>query len=257
MQVAEPESLDRLAGDWRILQLRGGHRFSADDMLTAWLAAELAPGTRWMLDLGAGIGSVGLMTLWRMPADARLVMVEVQELSHRLAVRTVALNGLSDRVEARLGDLRDPASVPEEGAFPLVTGSPPYVPLGKGSVSPHPQRAGARMELRGSIFDYAKTAARAMTPDGLFVCCFAAGDPRAEEAIAAAGLWLRVRQDVVFREPCAPMITLLAATRTSGVRDRRPPLVIRDSTGEWTEAYLRIREQMGTVLDRPRYKGGR
>ena len=27
-------TLDTLAGDWRILQLRTGHRFSADDLLT-------------------------------------------------------------------------------------------------------------------------------------------------------------------------------------------------------------------------------
>ena len=28
-------TLDILAGDWRIFQLRAGHRFSADDLLTS------------------------------------------------------------------------------------------------------------------------------------------------------------------------------------------------------------------------------
>ena len=250
-------SLDRLAGDWKIWQLRRGHRFSADDMLTAWMAAELAPDTRSLLDLGAGIGSVGLMTLWRMPPDARLVMVEAQEESHRLAQRTVATNALQARVELRLGDLRDPTVVPERDHFPLVTGSPPYIPLGKGVVSPVPQRAACRMELRGTIADYARTAARAMRPDGLFVCCFASADPRGEAAIADAGLHLRVRQDVIFRGDVPPLITVFAATRAAGSADRRPPLRIRDATGEWTEEYLGIRAAMGTVLDRQRYEGGR
>jgi hypothetical protein len=36
-------TLDILAGDWRIFQLRTGHRFSADDLLTAWTAVRATP----------------------------------------------------------------------------------------------------------------------------------------------------------------------------------------------------------------------
>ncbi len=248
----DPEaSCDRLAGSWHIWQLRRGHRFSADDMLTAWLAADVAPDALDLLDLGAGIGSVGLMTLWRMGAAARLTMVEAQDVSHALARRTVATNGLEDRVTLRLADLRDPESVPEAGRFDLVTGSPPYIPLGKGVVSPVPQRAACRMELRGSIVDYARTAARAMRPDGWFVACFASVDPRGDEAFAAAGLHLHVRQEVVFRAGQAPMITLFAGRHVAGPLDRRAPLLIRDAAGQWTDEYLSVRERMGTVVTRP------
>lgn len=246
----EDVTCDRLAGDWRIWQLKRGHRFSADDMLTAWMAAALHPTARELLDLGAGIGSVGLMTLWRMAPEARLVMVEAQEVSHHLARRSIETNGLGHRITARHGDLRDPRSVPEVGHFDLVTGSPPYIPLGKGVVSPVAQRAACRMELRGTIADYAVTAARAMRPDGWFVACFAAGDPRGEPAFDAAGLHLHVRQDVVFRAGQPPMIVLLAGRHVPGPVDRRPPLVIRDPDGTWTDAYLEVREAMGTVVER-------
>lgn len=245
--VDEPVTRDRLAGDWHIHQLKRGHRFSADDLLTAWVAAETRPAARRLLDLGAGIGSVGLMTLWRMDPAATLVMVEAQEVSHQLARRTLADNGLEARVQARLGDLRDPASVPEAAAFDLVTGSPPYVPLGKGHVSPVPQRAGARMELRGTIADYARTAARALAPGGRFVVCFAAQDPRAEPALADAGLHLLRRLDVVFRSDQPPMIAVFVAATEPGPRvDDR--LVIRDPAGRWTEPYLDVRRAMGTVV---------
>lgn len=245
----EPLSLDRLAGDWRIWQLRRGHRFSADDLLTAWMAANVAPSARRLADIGAGIGSVGLMTLWRMHPEATLIAVEAQEVSHLLMRRTVETNGLGARGEQRLGDLRDPASLPEVG-FDLVTGSPPYIPLGKGVVSPVPQRAGARMELRGTIFDYAQTAARVLGQDGVFVVCFAAADPRGEAAIDAAGLHLRARRDVVFRPGQAPLITLLVADRGGGPTDRQPHLHIRDEAGAWTDEYLSLREEMGTVVRR-------
>ena len=257
--VVEPDpkndadvSLDRLAGDWRVYQLKRGHRFSADDMFTAWMAANVAPNARALCDIGAGIGSVGLMTLWRMGTEATLLAVEAQEISHRLMRRSVAENGLSARVSMRLGDLRDPTLIPERDAFDVVTGSPPYIPLGKGVVSPVAQRAACRMELRGTIFDYAATAARIMRPDGWFVVCFAAIDPRGIAAIAAAGLHLRIRQDVVFRGGQAPLISLFAATRTAGDFDHRPNFPIRGPDGEWTEVYFDLREEMGTKLDRRR-----
>ena len=41
--VDEAVSLDRLAGEWRIHQLLAGHRFSVDDMATAWMAQRIAP----------------------------------------------------------------------------------------------------------------------------------------------------------------------------------------------------------------------
>lgn len=247
-------SLDRLAGDWQIYQFKRGHRFSADDLFTAWVASRARPEARVYADIGAGIGSVGLLTLWRLGPEATLTAVEVQEVSHQLMLKTVAHNGLGARVQCRLGDLREPASVPERDHFELVTGSPPYIPLGKGVVSPVAQRAGARMELRGSIYDYAETAARILRPDGSFVVCFAAADPRGEDAIARAGLHLRARQDVIFRGGQAPLVTVLVASREPGACDRREPFAIRGPDGEWTEAYFAMRREMGTdvYLERSR-----
>jgi hypothetical protein len=38
------EDLCHLAGDWRILQLVRGHRWSLDDLVTAWFAADTTSG---------------------------------------------------------------------------------------------------------------------------------------------------------------------------------------------------------------------
>src|SRR4029434_10548229 len=154
-----PLTLDILAGDWRIFQLRTGHRFSADDLLTAWTAVRANPAARHVLDLGAGIGSVGLLVLWKLPTVRHLTMVEVQALSHALACRTVAYNGLVGRVTLHHQDLRDWSG----GAFDLVTASPPYLPVGQGVQPEHPQKAAARFELHGDIFDYCQAAARSLS----------------------------------------------------------------------------------------------
>ena len=106
MLTANDVTLDTLAGDWRIFQLRTGHRFSADDLLTAWAAVRAKPEALRLLDLGSGLGSVGLLVLWKLPTTGHLTMVEVQAVSHALACHTVAYNDLTGRVTLHHQDLR-------------------------------------------------------------------------------------------------------------------------------------------------------
>ncbi len=242
LEPGPDESLDLLCGSWSLFQLRRGHRFSTDDVACAWEALRVARDARRYLDLGSGLGSVSLLTLNQLAPETQAVQVEAQEISHRLARRSVRFNGLAHRVEQRHGDLRDPDSVPtsEHGTYDLVTGSPPYIPLGKGVVSPHPQRAACRMELRGSIFDYCQAAAQALAPDGWFVFVHSAVDPRPEQALAAAGLTLRSRRDLCFRRNRSPTIAVWTAGH-GGTRADLPRMVVREETGVYTQAWAEVR----------------
>ena len=106
LEVGDDESLDALSGHFRIFQLKKGHRFSTDDVLTAWYGTTWVPTARAVLDLGSGIGSVGMITAWRLPS-ARFVAIEAQADSVRLARRSAAWNGLAGRYEVRHADFRD------------------------------------------------------------------------------------------------------------------------------------------------------
>jgi len=241
------ETLDLLAGDWRIFQLRRGHRFSTDDLVTAWRAAKARPDATRLLDLGCGIGSVGLATLGLLGSDATLVGIEAQEVSVGLARRSIRYNGLEERVTVHHADLRDAGVLPPEARFDLVTGSPPYVPLGTGLVSPVPQRAGARIELRGSIYDYCVAARRWMAPGARFVFVMAAADPRTEDAPVANGLVVHERVDYVFRAGRDPHIaTLVCAREEDGPHPPRmqDTLVVRDASGTWTDDYEAFRAEV-------------
>lgn len=248
----DDESLDRLAGDWWILQLKRGHRFSTDDLATAWRAAACRPDARRVLDLGSGIGSVGLTTIWRLGQqgnpDATLVGVEAQEVSHQLAKRTVARNGLGARVEMRLGDLRDPDVLPPDQKFDLVTGSPPYLPPGTGLLSPIPQRAHARIELRGGVDAYCAAARPRIAPGGRFVYVMTAADPRTREAPARHGLVVVEWFEFVFRHGRAPHIAVVTCARDDEGPFGDPTvgrLEVRGPDGTWTDDYLRFRAVMG------------
>jgi tRNA1Val (adenine37-N6)-methyltransferase len=233
-------TLNTLAGRWRIFQLTRGYRFSTDDLLIAWAAVRVQPTARRLLDLGAGIGAVGLLALWKLPAEGDLTMVEVQALSHALARRTVAHNGLGARVTLHLMDLRRWPG----GNFDLIMASPPYLPLTRGVRPQHAQKAAARFELHGNVFDYCRAAARSLADTGVFCFCHAADDLRPEQAIATSGLTLVHRQPVYFRVTLPPRIALFTCA-WRGTREDPPPLVIRDQAGRWTSEYLSIREEMG------------
>src|SRR5207245_1564810 len=129
-----------------------------DDVLVAWYGTTWCPTARTVLDLGSGIGTVGMIAAWRLPA-ARFVTIEAQDDSVRLARKSAEWNGLLDRYEIRHSDFRDPAALKAEERFDLVLGSPPYFPLGSGVTGDHPQKLACRFEMRGDISDYCAIAA--------------------------------------------------------------------------------------------------
>lgn len=249
--LGEPITLDALTGAWRIAQRAAGHRHSVDDVLTAYyaLGALCEPGAvspTCLLDLGSGIGGVGLLALWGVGAAARLTCIEAQPISHRLLVANIAGNQLADRVVARLGDLRDLALVER---FGLITGSPPYFPVGTGILPADSQKAHARFELRGDVADYARAAQRHLATDGVFVFCFPT--PQRERALAGArdaGLDVASYRDVIPRVGLAPLFTLFACRHRQ--RDAAPcridpPLEVRTQDGAVSEEMARVRQRFG------------
>lgn len=233
-------TLDRLAGDWWIHQLRRGHRYATDDLLVAWAGLRARPEARRVLDLGAGVGSVGLLTLLGLCENAQLLAVEAQAESAALFRRTVETNGLGDRVELREQDLR---ALVVEPVFDLVLANPPFLPLGSATPSPVPQRAAARLELRGDVFDYARVAASALHPEGRFCLCHAIDDPRPPRALEAAGLRLLLRQELRFREGRAFGLALYVAG-WSGERETWEPGCVRDAAGELTPFWRAVRRRL-------------
>ncbi len=154
----EEVTYDQLSGKMHVYQLRRGHRFSNDDLFAAWRACLHCPNASSLLDLGSGIGSVGLAALSKMRNPmAHLVGIEAQLISFQLASATVTHQALSDRVHFLLGDIRSSEDILKKYnqaiggplLFDLVTGSPPYFPEDSARLSEISQRAHCRVELRG------------------------------------------------------------------------------------------------------------
>jgi tRNA1(Val) A37 N6-methylase TrmN6 len=241
--TADPhETLDAISGHFRLFQLRDGHRFSTDDILTAWYGTTWCPAARTALDLGSGIGTVGMICAWRLPG-AKFVTVEAQSDSVALAKKSARYNGVTDRYEIRAGDFRDENILRSAEKFDLVTGSPPYWPLSDGLQSEHPQKVACRFEVRGSIADYCATAAKHLAPGGFFACVFpheSAQLARVEAGAREAGLIIIRKRPVVFREGDPSLVALFGLMRAEDL-----PNWFRGQT--WTEPDLIIRTRDGKI----------
>ena len=238
---------DALTGSFRIWQRRRGHRYSLDDVLTAWEAARARPDAHRVLDLGCGIGSVLLMVAWKLDR-AQLVGVEAQEISLSLAHRNVTRNGIADRVTLHAGDLREVA--PRlDGSFGLITGTPPYMPPGTSTPSPDAQRTYARIEMRGGVEAYLAAGAPRLAPGGrMVVCCDARTPERALGGARAAGLAPVRKRDAIPRAGGkGPLFTVwtFAPAAEEPSFEEAPPFVARTEDGVRTDAYFTVRAFFG------------
>jgi tRNA1(Val) A37 N6-methylase TrmN6 len=243
--VLGPLTDDWLTRDVRVYQRQKGHRFSSDDVVTAYVAHRAAPDARRVLDLGCGLGSVLLQLAWKLP-EARLAGVEVQPVSFELLRRNVARSGYAGRVVIEHGDLRDNSVLDRVGAgFDLITGTPPYFPPDAALDADDEQRALARVEYRGGIEAYIGAAMPRLSSAGVLVLC---GDARALQRTTAAchrvGLCVHGRCDVVARAGRPPLFSVWTLRRA--VADCHvETLVLRDAAGGPTSDRALLRQFAG------------
>jgi len=226
---------DRITRDYRVYQRAKGHRFSSDDVATAFVAWGAAPSARRVVDLGCGLGSVLLHLAWKLP-DATLVGVEAQAMSFALLQRNVTRNDLDARVSIHHGDLRDPALLAALGnGFDLVTGTPPYFPRDTAIDAMDEQRAYARIEHRGGVEDYLAAGAQLLAPGGTMVFC---GDARAASRVdrgaAAAGLCIHAHCAIVPHEGRPALFAIWTLRALPGAL-ARSTITLRDARGARTD----------------------
>ena len=254
MSPAADETFDAISGHFRLFQLRDGHRFSTDDILVAWYGTSWCPTARTALDLGSGIGTVGMISAWRLPG-ARFVTVEAQPESVALARKSAQYNGLTDRYEIRAGDFREAGILRTDEKFDLITGSPPYFPPDAGVKSDHPQKVACRFELRGDIADYCSVAAKHLAGGGFFACVFPAEPAqlaRMRSAAKNSGLIIVRQRPVIFREGEPPLVALFGLMRADDLPEwfrgqtwEEPPLTIRTRKGEIHPEYSAVKLAIG------------
>ena len=92
----------------------------------------------------------------------------IQADSADMARRSVALNGLEEKIDIVQGDIREAAGLFPAASFDVVTCNPPYMAGGHGLTNPEAPKAIARHEVKCTFEDVAAQAAGLLKPGGNF-----------------------------------------------------------------------------------------
>jgi tRNA1(Val) A37 N6-methylase TrmN6 len=167
-EIVEDRLLD---GRLRLLQPARGHRAGSDAILLAAALPDLGGGA--LLDMGAGVGTVGLAAALAQPR-LRVTLLERDPDLAALAARNAVLNGLAGRVAAVAADVAAPAAVLSglglaASSFDAVAMNPPFYPPGGSRASPVPNRRAAHVAdeaAEGALAPWLRTARRLLRPGG-------------------------------------------------------------------------------------------
>lgn len=234
------ERIDDLQrGGLRVIQRADAFRFGTDAVLLADFAAPRRHDR--VCDLGTGTGIIPLLLYARentISADA----VEIQPDMADMAVRSMALNGLSEKIRVLPGDLRQIRTLLPHARYDLVTCNPPYGKAGGTLLNPDASKRLARHEESCAIEDVACAAAWLLQNGGRLCCVFpAARMIELSDAMRKYRMAPKRIRMVHSRVEKAAHLCLM-----EGMLDARPgliiepPLVIYDENNAYTLELRRI-----------------
>ena len=156
-----------LGGRLRLLQPRAAYRAGLDAVLLA-AAVDAGAGQR-ALDVGAGVGTVGLCLAVRTGAD--VVLLEQEPELTALAAENVKRNVLTDRVRVACGRVglgeREAAALGLAAeSFDHVLANPPYHDRARGTAAADPVKAGSHAMPAADLESWVRFMARMAAPGG-------------------------------------------------------------------------------------------
>lgn len=164
--LKDRERIDDLQrNQYRIIQNPERFCFGMDAVLLSGFVRVRPGGT--VLDLGTGTGIIPLLLSARTQAG-HMTGLEIQPESADMASRSVALNGLEERIDIVEGDLKEADTLFGAASFDVVTCNPPYMIADHGLRSADSAMAIARHEICCSLDDVVSQAARVLKPGGNF-----------------------------------------------------------------------------------------
>lgn len=166
INLKDNERLDELQRNgYRIIQNPEKFCFGMDAVLLSGFAK--AKEGDLVLDLGTGTGIIPILMEAKTQA-AHLSGLEIQEESADMARRSVALNGLSGKIEIVTGDIKEADKIWRSASFDVITCNPPYMIGEHGLTNPDAPKAIARHEICCTLEDVISQSARLLKPGGHF-----------------------------------------------------------------------------------------
>lgn len=117
------------------------------------------------MDLGTGSGVIPILLEAKTPGS-HFTGLEIQEEMAEMARRSVALNGLTEKIDIHLGDIKKIKDNYKESSYDVVTSNPPYMNNGGGLKNAFSPKAIARHEVCLTLEDIISGACHLLRAGG-------------------------------------------------------------------------------------------
>ncbi len=235
IKLLENERLDDLGRKgYKIIQNPEKFCFGIDAVLLSGFA-KVKPGSK-VLDLGTGTGIIPILMEAKTEAE-HLTGLEIQEESADMARRSVALNGLENKISIVTGDIKEAGSLLGAASFDVITCNPPYMIGGHGLQNPSVPKTIARHEILCTFEDVAREASYLLKHGGAF---YLVHRPfRLAEIITTLTVHKLEPKRIRFVHPYIdkePNMVLIEARKGGNPRVTvEKPLIVYKAQGEYTD----------------------
>lgn len=147
----------------KIIQSKEVFSFSMDAVLLAKFAYVPIQKGR-IIDLCSGNGVIPLFLSQR--TKGMIEAVELQERLAQMAIRSVQMNRLEERIRVHNLDLKEAPELLGHGCYDVVTCNPPYMPVQTGKKHDNLHYAIARHELMCTLEDVLRVASQLVKQGG-------------------------------------------------------------------------------------------
>lgn len=189
-----------------------------------------------VLDMGTGTGILPIL-LEAKTEGSHFTGLELQEESAGMARRSVAMNGLEDKIDIVCGDIKEARTIFGASSYDVIVSNPPYMISNHGLVNPDSPKAIARHEIACTLEDVISNGAAILKPGGRFYMVH-----RPFRLVEIFGCFTkyglepkrtRLVYPYVDKEP-----TMILIEAVKGARSRitvEKPLIIYNDEGKYTE----------------------
>lgn len=228
----------QLAG-LRIIQKKNGFRFGMDAVLLADFARV---GERdAVADFGAGTGILSFLLAGR-GRGRQIDAIEIQQDMADMAKRSVALNGLTERIRVHHIPVEAADTVLAAGSLDAIVCNPPYGVPGTTLLNPEKTLCVARHQSESGLAEWFRMAYRLLKGKGRFHMVYPA--PRMLEAMQAlSDAHLepkRFRLIYPYADKAANLVLIEAMKDAKPMLHPEPPLIVYERDGSMTAELKRI-----------------
>ena len=219
---------------YEIIQSPGRFCFGMDAVLLSAFAKVKAG--ECVLDLGTGTGILPIL-LAAKTKGKHFTGLEIQEESAGMAVRSVKLNGLEEKIDIVTGDIKEAASIFGAASFEVITTNPPYMIGSHGLKNENKALYIARHEALCTIDDILRESAKVLKSKGRFYMVHRPFRlPELLAKMSAAKLEpkrMRLVYPYVDKEP---NMVLIEGLKGGNPRmEVEPPLIVYEKDGTYTQ----------------------